>query len=105
MQAILHQSRQHNTQNVHKNAPKQYALVRILLGLFIVPLLSSEFPTNPAPITFQVGRDCTYPYDFEHYESWQEDTIKHFFSITNLYFCSYDGYCCTVFPCKLKTDR
>lgn len=49
MQAILHQSGQHSTQKVYKNAPKQYPLVRILLGLFIVPLLPlpSDFPMNP----------------------------------------------------------
>lgn len=49
LQAILYLSGQHNTQKVHKNAPKQYPLVRISLGLFIVsPLcLRPEFPMNP----------------------------------------------------------
>lgn len=49
MQAILHQCGQHNTQNIHKNVPKQYPLVGILLGLFIVSLCPPppEFPMNP----------------------------------------------------------
>lgn len=48
MQEILYQSGQHNTQKVHNSSPKQYTLVRILLGLFIMPLLlTPEFPFNP----------------------------------------------------------
>lgn len=94
MQTILHQSGQHDSHKVQKNAPKQHPLLRISLNLLSLFLLSLfflfllNFLWIPYPIKYQMGRDCTYTCDFEHSQSWKLHTIKHFLSITNHYFCS-----------------